>query len=439
MRELVTRHIHSSGRFDRPREAIDADLDRWTPHADVITMTEIADPQRAAALERPGWDHRRGIGNPATRECAILWRADAFTLVAGAVVPLTKATGNARLSWPLCATTVVLRDNTTGGTILLSVAHLPAHVEGRTGWRAIPARIRIYTEAVRGWRTHIEAMRTQHKPDGTWAGGDWNINTRRPIFRAWLKHQWRGTGLRAVFPDHGTHGTRPIDGGMTDMDVEDGPDAITAEASDHKAVRETLTAPIRKEPTVPTPIRPPAPPYVGPAKFHGGSDNKPITRVVIHCTVSPCVEGGADATARYFRESVTRPSSAHYVVDPGATRQVVYDSVEAYHAPPNRGSIGVELCDPQTGPETRWADDAHEAMLRRAARLVARLCLANGVPITKLGPADLLAGKHGICGHVDVSNAWHQTTHTDPGAGFPWPHFMQLVNDAAAKIKEKHS
>lgn len=81
-------------------------------------------------------------------------------------------------------------------------------------------------------------------------------------------------------------------------------------------------------------FRPPSPPYVGPAKFQGDATNKPINRIVIHSTVSPTVPGGARAVASYFRTGVTRPSSAHYVVDPSEVVQVVYDSVVAYHAPP---------------------------------------------------------------------------------------------------------
>lgn len=184
-------------------------------------------------------------------------------------------------------------------------------------------------------------------------------------------------------------------------------------------------------------IKPPNPPYRGPAKFHGGAQADPI-RIVIHGTVSPTVEGGAEAIARYFRVTVTRASSAHYVVDPGAVRQVVYDHVEAYHAPPNDRSIGIELCDPVDGPAARWNDEAHVRMLRRAAHLTARLTLAYGVRARKVGPDELRRSGRGICGHIDVSNAWHQTTHTDPGPAFPWPRFMRLVRYYRGLILARH-
>lgn len=182
------------------------------------------------------------------------------------------------------------------------------------------------------------------------------------------------------------------------------------------------------------PFAPPSPPYLGPAKFQGGSDNKPIRRIVIHGTVSPTEAGGARNIARYFTQSVTRPSSAHYVRDPGETVQVVYDSVVAYHAPPNRHSIGYELCDWVKGPITRWDDKPHRRMLRGAAKDVARLCLAYNVPIRKIGPVALRLGRKGICGHVDVSNAWRQTSHWDPGA-FPWRRFIRMVREEADALR----
>lgn len=191
-------------------------------------------------------------------------------------------------------------------------------------------------------------------------------------------------------------------------------------------------------------IKPPAPPYVGPAAHTSVGSNQPIHRIVIHCTVSPCQAGGARATAAFFRTPASG-GSAHYVVDPGEAVQVVFDDTIAWHAPPNANSLGVELTDPMVGkdgkelPAARWTDANHVAMLQRAADLVAQLALAYGVPIVKINAADLLAGKHGICGHVDVSQAWHQSDHWDPGTTFPWDTFMTMVHASARKLRAADS
>lgn len=181
----------------------------------------------------------------------------------------------------------------------------------------------------------------------------------------------------------------------------------------------------------------PNPPYLGPPAHSSAGNNLPATRIVMHGTVSPCVRGGARETALYFRNPASG-GSAHYTVDPGEVIQATYDSVIAWHAPPNANSFGVELCDlvadPKTGkalPMSRWDDPEHQAMLNLAAHLVAQLCLAYGVPVQLVGPLGLRAGKHGICEHSDVSEAWHQSDHWDLG-NFPRRQFVQMV---AAQVK----
>lgn len=164
-----------------------------------------------------------------------------------------------------------------------------------------------------------------------------------------------------------------------------------------------------------------------PARLQGGDQDR-VNRIVIHATVSPCVRGGARNVARYF-QSQEAGGSAHYVVDSSEIVQCVKDGTVAYHAPPNTDTLGVELCDPQAGPASRWEDAAHVEMLARAAGLVRQLAARHNVPLVRLSVADLKAGKRGICGHVDVSNAFKRSDHGDPGSGFPWDDFLGLVRE----------
>lgn len=195
----------------------------------------------------------------------------------------------------------------------------------------------------------------------------------------------------------------------------------------------------------------PEPEYIGPPAHFTEGENKPITRVVIHSTVSPCVPGGARQIAHYF-QSEKAGGSAHYVIDPEEVIQSAYDSVIAWHAPPNKGSLGNEMCDipgpvPGDRPGSaawkaarrswRWIKPNQRKMLRRTARLTARQCLAFGLPIQFLSPADLRAGMRGITTHANVSAAWGESTHWDPGF---WPrrHFMRLVRKYAREIEKRH-
>lgn len=196
----------------------------------------------------------------------------------------------------------------------------------------------------------------------------------------------------------------------------------------------------------------PAPPYVGPPAHDSGDNNKPIDRVVIHSTVSACVPGGARQIGGVYFRSQSAGGSAHYVVDPKEVVQAAYDSVVCWHAPPNQHSLGIEMCDtpgplPGDSPGTaryralkkswRWAKPEQQALLRRTARLTAELCLAYNLPLRFLSPADLLAGKRGITTHANVSKAWGESTHWDPGF---WPRrrFMRLVRKYAAEIRADH-
>lgn len=175
---------------------------------------------------------------------------------------------------------------------------------------------------------------------------------------------------------------------------------------------------------------PPSPPMVA-ARWSGGSQTPRM--VVLHSTVSPCKAGGADAIARYFRIG-SAVTSAHYVVDPEKVVQMVGDHTVAYHCGYNQDSIGVELCDmPDQNPK-RWDDAEHIAMEKRAARLVARLCLAYDIPARYVGAAGLVKGKKGITTHAQMSEAFKKSSHWDPGA---WRRFrfMARVRWQVRRIK----
>ena len=186
-------------------------------------------------------------------------------------------------------------------------------------------------------------------------------------------------------------------------------------------------------------VKPPSPEYVGPATAQGSPTNKPIKRLVVHCTAGsePDVHGAARSTVRYS-ESVakTRPSSYHYVADAEERLQYVLDSVVAFHAPPNQNSIGYELCcSLSDAGKGHWDMVDHRKMLKDVARDFARLGLAYDVPLRKVGPVGLRLGRKGICGHADVRDAWGQTSHWDPGPYFPWFAWIRLVRGYGEAIQ----
>jgi len=185
-------------------------------------------------------------------------------------------------------------------------------------------------------------------------------------------------------------------------------------------------------------FKPPSPPYLGPVRWHGSSNNKPIRRIVLHGTVTPCEPGWARKVVSNWKRTDT-PSSAHYVVDPKETVQAVYDSVIAYHDGVNRHEIGVEFCDwvghnGKPAPMKRWKGKNHRRMLGRGARLVAELCLAYDVKPVMLTVRRVKRGESGLCEHSDVSKAFRKSTHWDLG-NFPRRQFAHLVRAEMSALK----
>jgi N-acetyl-anhydromuramyl-L-alanine amidase AmpD len=167
--------------------------------------------------------------------------------------------------------------------------------------------------------------------------------------------------------------------------------------------------------------------------YHVSSgSNAPIHRIVIHATApglhqtDASNDGKARETAHYF-QSHTSGGSAHYIEDGHDEEHCVHDNAIAWHAPPNSGSIGIEICGEAHYSAAQWNTAVVKGCLDRAAARCAELCHRFGIPEVKLSAHDLLAGHRGVCGHVDVSQAWHMSDHTDPGPNFPWGYFMDKV------------
>lgn len=92
-----------------------------------------------------------------------------------------------------------------------------------------------------------------------------------------------------------------------------------------------------------------------------------------------------------------------------------------YHAPPLNKNWW-SICIPGRAAQTRdeWLDQLSYNHIRGVAKYVVAKAAIDGFPLTKIDFHGLLAGDRGYCSHADVSQAWGQTDHTDPGKNFPW-------------------
>lgn len=125
---------------------------------------------------------------------------------------------------------------------------------------------------------------------------------------------------------------------------------------------------------------------------------------------------------------------SHNCVDSNSITQSVLEHDVAWHAPgANAAGIGVECAGRAGQTESQWSDLYSQAMLAKCARLIAGICERWEIPVQRLGPSHLRARTPGITGHADVSNAFKKSTHTDPGAHFPWVEFLEEVDRVARR------
>ncbi len=152
--------------------------------------------------------------------------------------------------------------------------------------------------------------------------------------------------------------------------------------------------------------------------------------VVIHTMEISERPDAAEICARWFKTPVSCVS-AHYCVDADSVIQCVREKDIAWHARGgNTNSIGVELAGFASQTRRDWGDPYSAAVLERAAGLVAQVCRRRRVPVRWLVAEDLVAGRRGLTGHSEVSDAFKQSDHWDPGDGFPVEAFVDQVRAA---------
>jgi N-acetyl-anhydromuramyl-L-alanine amidase AmpD len=164
-----------------------------------------------------------------------------------------------------------------------------------------------------------------------------------------------------------------------------------------------------------------------------------VQLIVIHTTEGSARSTSAEDGAAYDARR-TDGTSTHYFHDSDSTIQCVLTENLAHTArgEGNRRGIHHELCTTVKRAEAAsWSDDYHSALLKQAAKQAARDARKWNIPIRKLSASQVAAGVQGFCGHVEVTRAFGQSTHTDPGQGFPWGRFLALVAGYANPKKEE--
>ena len=160
-----------------------------------------------------------------------------------------------------------------------------------------------------------------------------------------------------------------------------------------------------------------------------GSVGRKIDLIIFHTMESPSKPNTAENVAAWFAGSSAPKASAHYCIDSDSTVQCVRDRDVAWHAPgANHNGIGLEHAGYARQSAIDWKNPYNQAMLLRSAKLAARLCREYNIPIERRTVDELKSKMRGICGHVDITNAFSQGVgHSDPGVSFIWDEYIALV------------
>lgn len=145
-------------------------------------------------------------------------------------------------------------------------------------------------------------------------------------------------------------------------------------------------------------------------KSHGGHSP---TRIILHDTESHDWIGVKDLQGiAEFWHRQDQGLGAHVGVDEdGNSARYVNDEMVAWHTGGrNTDSLGLEMIGFARFTRAQWF--ARPSQLHKVARWLAYWSKKHGIPLVN----DV---EHGVSTHAQQSAAFHTSTHTDPGPGFP--------------------
>lgn len=173
--------------------------------------------------------------------------------------------------------------------------------------------------------------------------------------------------------------------------------------------------------------------FVQAAGYTKGRPDGPPLWIVIHDMEAGESSTRAESTAAYFASGADgRQVSSHYCADNNSVIQCVLLKDVAWtvgNRPGNNRGINWELAGYARQTRAEWLDEFGLAMFHQMAPIVRADAAKYGIPLARCSVADLKAGRRGVTSHNDLRLAFGVTTHTDPGANFPWDVFLEIVKE----------
>jgi hypothetical protein len=168
----------------------------------------------------------------------------------------------------------------------------------------------------------------------------------------------------------------------------------------------------------------------------GATRRPPYRLLVVHTSEGSEGTSSAENLCNFMTQPGDRPSTSggkfgasyHYVTDTDRVIPAAPDNVVAYAAA-GANNDGLHVCIPGKAGQIRaeWLDVTSRAYIGQLADVMRDKGKEFAIPMIRLNPAEIIAGRTGYCGHVDISRAYHKSDHTDPGVAFPWDVLADLL------------
>lgn len=174
------------------------------------------------------------------------------------------------------------------------------------------------------------------------------------------------------------------------------------------------------------------------AKNFTNTNGRKVDLIVIHTAEVAEMGDSAENVARFFanQPAGNSGSSAHYCTDNNTIVSCVDELDVAWAAPgANHNGVQIEISGRAAQTGSQWNDEFSEATLTLTAKLAADIAKRHSIPIRHLTNDQLRAGARGFIGHVQASQVFKRSTHTDPGSSFPWGEFIAETKAFAAGEK----
>lgn len=167
------------------------------------------------------------------------------------------------------------------------------------------------------------------------------------------------------------------------------------------------------------------------APSHGGAFRAGKPRlIIIHSLEAPARKGLAYDLATGWIQ--TAGVSPHAMTDPGETVDLLSEDTVGWHCGNgNQEGVGFEHTGYAAWSFEQWTTGDAFAAVRLGAKRAAEAAKRHDIPLRWLSLSQIRNGERGFCTHADISATLGGTNHTDPGPGFPYAIFMQMVQQFA--------